>query len=166
MQALLAILVVAALTSHGAEWISVDAGVSFQLPTDPAWEQIKGPRIEARLVLQRTDRTASVMFIAFEKKPGPRTLDEEFVKRWEKGYYRKGGEKVSGEFFTFKGKRAYKANDRVMEDGVQLLGTVILWLEDDRLFEIVAMKEDGDPMQDRVIKEFVDSLKFLPKSTK
>lgn len=164
---ILAALLVAGFTAHGAEWASEDAGVSFQLPADPAWTQIKGPRTEAKLVLQRRDKTAAVLFVAFEKKPGPRKLDEDFVKRWERGYYRKGKtEKVSGEFFSFKGKHAYKASDRVTQDGIETLGTVILWLEDDRLFEIVTTKDGGDPLQDPVVKEFVDSLKFLPKSPK
>jgi hypothetical protein len=113
------------------------------------------------------DKSAAVVFIAFEKKPGPRILNEDFIKSWERGYYRKGGaEKVSGEFFTFKGKHAYKAKDRITKDGVNTLGTVILWLEEDRLFEIAATKEGGDPLDDMVIKEFVDSLKFVSKSPK
>jgi len=103
---LLAALLAASLISYGGEWVSDDAGVSFQLPTGPEWAQIKGPRAEAKFVLQRTDKTAAVVFIAFEKKPGPRIMNEDFVKGWEKGYYRKGGaEKISGEFFSFKGKR-------------------------------------------------------------
>ena len=70
------------------------------------------------------------------------------------------------EFFTFKGKHAYKARDRQTKDGATLFGTVILWLEDDRLFEIAATKEGGEPLQDTVIKEFVDSIKFLAKPSK
>jgi len=46
------------------------------------------------------------------------------------------------------------------------MGAVILWLENDSLFEIAATKEDGDPLQDTVIKQFVDSMKFLTKPTK
>src|SRR5690242_17423508 len=131
-QLLLATLLATSLTSYGAEWVSDDAGVSFQLPTNPEWAQIKGPRAEARLVLQRIDKTAAVVFIAFDKKPGPRIMNEDFIKGWEKGYYRKGGaEKISGEFISFKGKRAYKAIDLVNRDGVKTMGTVILWLEND-----------------------------------
>jgi hypothetical protein len=94
-------------------------------------------------------------------------MNEKFVEEWEKAYYRKAGaKKVSGEFFDFKGKSAYKATDEEIIDGVRSCGVVILWLEDDRLFEILALRDDGDPLKDQGIQAFVESVKFLPKSEK
>src|SRR5258707_975408 len=148
-------------TSQGVEWVYEDTGVSFQLPEDPAWRQVKPPRAEAKLVLQRNDTNASVVFIAFAKKPGREVLNEEFVHRWENGYYRKpGNEKLSGEFFTFKGRRAYKATSEATRDNDKTKRATILWFEDYRLFEIAATKHDAEPLQDKVIKEFIDSIKF------
>jgi hypothetical protein len=164
-----ATLVAFGLTSGAAEWTSEEAGVSFHLPSDPAWAQINDPRTDLRLVLERTDKSAAVAFRASESKAGPRILNEDFVKRWEGSQNRinPGAEKVSSEFFTFKGKLAYKASDRVSKPGVKgvkVTNTYIFWVEDDRLFEIAAFKEDADPLQDTVIKEFVDSMKFRSKS--
>ena len=104
-----------------------------------------------------------------ERKAWPRIMNEDFVKRWDRANNRLNPalEKVSGEFFTFTGKRAYKASDRVAKPGVKgvkVTNIYIVWVEDDRLFEIAATKEDADPLQDTVIKEFVDSMKFLSKS--
>src|SRR3989442_681891 len=76
--------------SDGAEWVSEDAGVSFELPNNGSWTQIKAPRSEAKLVLQRADGSASVFFAAFGRKPNHRELNDQFVQEWEKGYYRKG----------------------------------------------------------------------------
>ena len=59
------------------------------------------------------------------------------------------------------------ASDRIAKpgvEGVRVTNTYIFWVEDDRLFEIAAFKEGADPLQDPVIKEFVDSIKFLSKS--
>jgi hypothetical protein len=170
-QIFLAALAAFSLTSGAAEWTSEEAGVSFQLPSDPAWAQKNNGGAGIRFVLQRADRSAAVAFIASEKKAGPRILKEDFVKSRERGnsLINRGAEKVSSEFFTFKGKRAYKASDRVTKagvKGVKMTNTYILWVEDDRLFEIAATKEDGDPLQDTVIKEFVDSMKFVSKSPK
>jgi hypothetical protein len=153
------------LTIHAAEWSSSDAGVSFELPRDPAWQEIKAPRHEARLVLQNTNGTATLFFAAFEKKHEEKELNEKLVAGWEKGYFRKGSAtKLSGEFFDFKGKRAYKVTDEEIVNGEKVRGVAILWLNDGRLCDIVASKVDGDPMQDNVIKRFVESITFLEKS--
>jgi hypothetical protein len=164
----LAGLVAFGLTSDAAEWTSEEARVSFRLPSNPDWAQISDP-LEGRLVLQRTDGSAGVAFVASAKKAGPRILDEDFAKRMERSHMliNRDAEKVSGEFFTFKGKRAYKASDRD-KAGVKVakFRTYILWVDDDRLFEISATKDGGDPLQDTVIKEFVDSMKFISKSPK
>jgi len=166
----LAGLVAFDLTSDAAEWTSEEARVSFHLPSNPDWAQISDP-LEGRLVLQRTDRSAGVAFVASDKKAGPRILNEDFIERRERAnnLINPRAEKVSGGFFTFKGKRAYKASERVAKPGVKgvkVTNTYILWVEDERLFEIAATKEDADPLQDTVIKEFIESMKFLLKSPK
>jgi hypothetical protein len=163
----LAALSAIGLTSGAAEWTSEKAGVSFQLPSDPAWAQINASGHGIKLVLERADKRAAVAFVASEKRAGPRILDEDWVKRLDRGlpYLNRGAEKVSGEFVTFKGKRAYKSSDRD-KAGVKATRTYVYWLEDERLFEIAATKDGGDPLQDTVIREFIDSLKFISKSPK
>src|SRR6266853_2268595 len=153
---------VACCRRYGAEWVSEEGGVSFRLPNDPAWVQIKGPRAEAKLVFQRTDASASVAFILFDKRSEDRILNEEFVKEFEEGLYRKryvtGPRlKVSGEFFTFKGRRAYKETSKRTNTEGTATETSILWLWDNRLCEVMTTKYEGDPFEDTVIKEFVDS---------
>jgi len=149
---------------HATEWFSTNANVSFELPSDPAWQQVKPARNEAKLVLQNTNGTATMFFAAFEKKHDEKELSEKLAEDWERGYFRKGNiRKLSGEFFNFKGKRAYKVTDEEIINGGKQLGVAIIWLNDGRYREIVAWKVDGDPLQDNVIKAFVDSMIFLPK---
>jgi len=151
---------------HATEWSSTNAGVSFVLPSDPAWQQVKPPRNEAKLVLQNTNGTATVFFAAFEKKHDEKELSEKLAEEWERGYFRKGNtRKLSGEFLNFKGKRAYKVTDEEIINGGRQRGVAILWLNNGRICEIVAWKVEGDPLQDDVIKAFADSMAFLPKAS-
>jgi len=165
-QILLLGLLGASCSGYGPEWVSEEAGVSFRLPNDHTWAQIKGPRAEAKLAFQRTDASASIAFIAHEKRPERETLSEEFVRKWENGYYRKGKTvKVSGEFFTFKGRPAYKVISKTTNTEGIATEVIILWLKDNRLYEVLTTKFEGDPLQDSVIKRFVDSTKFLRSSS-
>jgi|ERR1044071_5459027 hypothetical protein len=160
----LAVMFCACLRAHAAQWSSDDAHVSFTLPSDPAWHQIKPPRNEAKLVFQQTNGAATIFFTAFEKKHEKKEINEKVAAGWEKGFFRKSNTtKLSSEFFDFKGKHAYKVLDEHMVHGTKFRGLAIVWLNDGRLCSIVASKVDGAPMQDNVIKAFVESTTFLPK---
>jgi hypothetical protein len=146
------------------QWVSREAGVSFRLPTDQGWELIPMPD-ERSFVIQRKDKTAYVAFFSSRPNGTAKTLDDAFLKQWEKGHSRdRELKQVSAGFFTFKGKRAYKVEDRVNRPGSQRRYTTIVWLDNNRSFEIEATKFDGEPFEDSVIKAFVESMEFLPQS--
>jgi hypothetical protein len=150
--------------NRGTEWISEEAGVAFRLPTSTDWEQRTPQRAEAKLSLSRKDDQAVVLFIVFPKEPGE-VLNEEFVKDWEKNFYAKGRSiKVSGEFFDFKGKPAYKLIDKRVKEEVVGISAVILWIHSDKVLEIAVSKSDANPLEDEVIKDFIASMRFVPKS--
>src|SRR5258708_29239251 len=144
-------LVGVCLNPHAAEWSSSDAGVSFTLPDDRAWQQVKPPRNEAKLVLQNMKGRATVFFAAFEKKHDEKELNEKVAEGWEKGYFRKGNAtKLSSQFLDFKSKHAYKVTEEEVVDGTKVRSVAIVWLNDGKLCDIVASKDDADPMQDEV----------------
>lgn len=148
-----------------AEWSSTNAGVSFVLPSAPTWQQAKPVRSEAKLVLEDTKGTAMVFFAAFEKKLEEKDYTEKLAQEWETGYFRKSkARKISGEFFDFKGKHAYKVVDEEITSEGTERHVAIIWLNDGRTCEIVASKVNADPLQDPVIKAFVDSTVFLQKT--
>jgi len=167
-QLLIAGLLGTCFTSIGVEWTSEDGIVSFQLPDDASWGQVKLKTPGAKLMLMETNGAALVFFAAFEKERRHVNLNQEYIEIWKAVTYPKSKAKklVSGEFFSFKGKRAYKARDEDTKDGVKVRGGTILWMDDDRLFAIVASKNEADPLEDEVIKAFVASTKFLPKAKK
>jgi len=161
-QIAVAALVSGCLNTHAAEWSSSDAGVSFTLPNDRAWQQVKPPRNEAKLVLQNKKGRATVFFAAFEKKHDEKELNEKLAEGWEKGYFRKGNAtKLSSQFLDFKGKHAYKVTDEEVIDSTKVRSVAIVWLNDGKLCDIVASKDDADPMQDEVIKAFINSMRFV-----
>ena len=106
------------------------------------------------------------LYYAIINRRKPDESLEEFVKRFEKEIYSEGRSvKVSGEFFTFKGKPAYMLVDKeTKEEKVVAMRTRILWHNGDKVLEILATKCNADPFEDIVIKKFVGSMKFLPES--
>ncbi|HEY5912410.1 MAG TPA: hypothetical protein VJA21_17550 [Verrucomicrobiae bacterium] len=158
------------LSLGAAQWISKEAGVSLQLPSHPDWVQIKaenGVGLE-RVIFQRQDNTAVVQFTFSETYPTAQKLDDEYVQRWEKQHYRKHDDKkVSGEFITLKGQRAYRLCDQPNIEGQKRRSITILWLNNEgRLCSVFATRYEGDPLLDPVIKAFLDSLTLLPRAPK
>src|SRR5258705_34565 len=95
----IALMFWACLATHAAQWSSDDAHVSFTLPADPAWHQLKPPRSEAKLVFQLTNGAATIIFASFEKKHEEKEINEKVAAGWEKGYFRKSNaSKLSGDF--------------------------------------------------------------------
>jgi len=166
---LLGMLFALDLGAEAAEWSSKEAGVCLQLPTDPEWTQIKADMEGlARVIFQRQDKMALVQFTFFANYPAAQKLDETYVQLWEKRHYSNHDDKkVSGEFTTFKGRRAYRVCDQPKIEGQKCRSITMLWLSDDgRLCSIFATRYQGDPLEDPVIKSFVNSLTFLPGTSK
>ena len=140
-------------------WVSKTSGTSFELPNDPSWKQIPAPYPEGKLVLTRTNQSAAIIFVEYTQPIDPfKEVDEVYARSWERGYFRKtGGQKLSGELFTFHGQKAYKLSEQLERNGRTARVTTILWAHRHKLFSISATGFEGDPLADPVIKAFVDS---------
>ena len=160
----IAIAVLAGCRQQGSEWVCKEAGVSFRLPNPSEWDQVPLPRDEGKLGLHQIDGNSSIAFIAFKRRPGE-VMDQKFVDRFEGGMYKKPGlEKISGEFLTFKGREGYKILDKKRDDDATRTA-ILMWFEKDYLLEIAATTSDSDPLTNSTVREFIESIRFLPELT-
>jgi hypothetical protein len=163
-QIVLAITLVFCLTSSAKDWISDDAGVSFQVPDDTSWSQAQPPNPHVKLIFQRIDKAAEVFFAVFIAPPNQQVLNQDFVVGFEKGYWPQGKSvKRTGEFSDFKGKKAYKTSGDMFINNVVFKKAVIIWIENGKVFMISIMKKSADPYDDAVIKNFLAAAKFISK---
>jgi hypothetical protein len=163
---LFTVLLVSCLTVHAKEWISEDSDIIFQIPDDSSWNQIPPPVPPVKFALQRTDKTADILFFNCPAPEDGKVLDQ-FIPEFEKGCWPPGKSvKRTGEFLSFKGKKAYKTTGELFINDITFETGIIVWIENDKVFEISAMKRDADPFEDPIIKTFFDTIKFSSGSVK
>jgi hypothetical protein len=152
-------------TSKATEWVSGDAGISFQIPDNPSWHQATPPNPQVKLILERTNKTAEVFFAVFSAPPNQQVLNQDFISGFEKGYWPSDkSTKRTGEFFDFKGKKAYKTSGDLFIKDITFKKGAIIWMENKKVFLISIMKRSADPMEDTVIKTFLETAKFISGS--
>jgi hypothetical protein len=153
------------LAGQTKEWSSDDAGISFQIPDDPAWLQATPPKPQVKLLMERADKTADIFFAIYEAPPDGKTLDQ-FVKGFEGGYWREPAVKRTGEYIVFKGQHAYQTSGDLTVNGALIKKGAIVWVAGGKVLLISVMKRGLDPFEDPTVKAFLDSTKISSKSAK
>jgi hypothetical protein len=168
------ILLVAVVSCNRADekWVSDTSGVSIMVPGDHGWKT-EPPHGDVKVGVQRRGRLSGAM-VSYSEMPqkGPVTVTQKGGEAWEAHYLkRSSGTKVSGSMTTFHGRPAYEFEEKRAEkdvDGVEVRTKAILCSTGNALFSIwastISRGDPGDPLQDPVIKRFVDSIQ-IPDSS-
>ena len=111
---------------------------------------------QIKLLLEPTNKTAEVFCKVISAiHQNQQVLNQEFISGFEKGYWPPwASPKRTGEFFDFKGKKAYKTNGDLFIKDITFKKGAIIWIENKKVFLISIMKRGADPMEDAVIKKF------------
>jgi hypothetical protein len=151
-------------TGSAKEWVSTEAGISFQIPDDPSWHQGIPPNPQVKFLIERTEKTAEVFFAVDPAPPNQQVLNQEFITGFEKGYWPQGKSlKRTGEFSEFKGKKVYKTSGDLFIKEVVFKKAAIVWIENGKAYIISTIKRGSDPSEDSVIKNFLATAKFTSK---
>src|SRR2546430_8276529 len=130
------------------KWVSDTSGISFRIPQDSHWKEIPGTSSGQKLALGRKDSRAMVIVNELSQKE-PVNLDDKLVNTWEKRRREDSTRvKLSGQYFTFHGERAYKYDEEQDSHGHRLRTTTILCSHAGKVFSLVGIKMEDDPLQD------------------
>ena len=154
------------------KWVSDTSGVSIIIPGDHGWK-MEPPHGDIKVGVERRGRLsgATVSYSEMAEKR-PVTVTQKSGEAWETRYLKRSlGTKVSGSMTTFHGRPAYQLEEKRTEkdmDGLQVRTKAILGSTGNTLFSIwastISRGDPGDPLQDPVIKKFVDSIQ-IPDSS-
>ena len=144
----------------GAELVFTNKNIAIQSPGEK-WSEVKLPQAtETGLIcaFRRKDQTASFFVMTSETNL---PFDEVWIKRFEDRLAEKGSQKISGEFTTFAGDKAYRlVRKNPLKDKT---ATVLSFLipKGKIVYQIEAMSMAGPVTDDKEIEAILKSFRFL-----
>jgi hypothetical protein len=142
----------------GAELVFTDKKMAIQSPGEE-WDEVKIPKAAELGVVcafRKKDKTAT-FFVMVREISQP--FDETWVKNYEDSLIKKGCTKISGDFTTFVGVRAYKfVRTFPLKDTTAMS---ILFPKDKMIYQIDAMSMSGVVTENKEIEALFKSFRLL-----
>jgi hypothetical protein len=151
-----------ASSSRAAEWVSEAHKCAATPPSHSDWNQLTPPHPSVKIAAQTHDKSASVLLMITPLPDSAQKLDAKWIKGFESSAFPPGkAKKTSGVQLEVQGMPAYKATGEIYSNGRTFQVARILWIIDGTFYQISAQKLGAPPLEDSVIKDFVESFRFL-----
>lgn len=149
------------LPGHAEAWTAPAGSFTLNLPEGSDWAPMDMPAAakaslppKATLVARRTESGRAAILTVVPDVPMTE-LQDEVITGFEKGLYAQNpAAKVSGARTTVQGQPAYRYLGR-LPNGAWTGGYVAV--KDHVMYNIQAVKADGDPFQDKDLSAYLDS---------
>lgn len=147
----------------GEEWRSDEFNCAVAPPNSADWAQPPLPNPSIKFLAQTKDRSTSVLLSVVPLPPDKNeTLNTRFIEGFEGSYFKPGqSKKTSGVGLVIQGIPAYKLTGELYANGATFYRAVTLWIADNRLYQLVALKSKSLPLDDPEVRTFISSFHFL-----
>ena len=150
---------------HAEHWTAPAGGMTLELPDGDDWKPMEMPAAavaslppNATLIVRRAEVGSRAAIVTTVPNVPSDGLSDEIITGFERGLYAGDtSKKVSGEKVTVHGVPAYRYLGR-LPNGAWNGGYVLM--NGSTMYNIQAVKADGDPFQDKDLNAYLDSYRL------